>query len=163
MVFVPAVDLSCAKTAAVARLTTKNTAATRHLILDCTGANCVSSCSGRHRGLRHSVFRQSPHPKTHTDRTPRTVPRQTFLQCSPLAMAEAGRANQAHAVIPRERGGLRSKRMSSRQELVANASQSIEVVAWIGATALQLLATRISRRSRNSGRRRHAPTANSSP
>src|ERR1700679_390065 len=74
------------------------------------------------------------------------MPRQAFLQSSPLPTGEARRAYQAHAVIPCQRGGPRSKRMSSRQELVADASQRIEVVAWIRASTLQLLAARIGRR-----------------
>src|ERR1700683_4040544 len=40
------VDLSCARTAAVVRVTTKNKAAARHGILDCTRIGCVSSCKG---------------------------------------------------------------------------------------------------------------------
>src|SRR5271163_2597146 len=74
------------------------------------------------------------------------MPRQAFLQSSPLPSGEAMRAYQAHAVIPCQRGGPRFKRMSSHQKLIANASQRIEVVARIRAITLQLLAARISGR-----------------
>src|SRR5277367_1179282 len=74
------------------------------------------------------------------------MPRQAFLQSSPLPTGEAGRAYYAHAVIPCQRGGPRLKRMRSRQELIANARQRVEVIARIRATTLQLLAAGISGR-----------------
>src|ERR1700691_5749431 len=74
------------------------------------------------------------------------MPTQAFLQSPPLPPGEARRAYQAHPVIPCQRGGPRFKRMSSRQELVADASQRIEIVARIRESTLQLLAARISRR-----------------
>src|ERR1700691_72694 len=73
------------------------------------------------------------------------MPRQAFLQSSPLPISEAWRAYQAHAVISCQRGGPRTKRMSARQELVADASQRIQIVARIRASTLQLLAARIRR------------------
>src|SRR5580704_6584099 len=74
------------------------------------------------------------------------MPRQAFLQSSPLPTGEAGRAYHAHAVIPCYRRGPRLKRMRSCQQLITNAGQRIQVVARIRATTLQLLAACISGR-----------------
>src|SRR5580698_9994126 len=72
------------------------------------------------------------------------MPRQSLLKRSPLPSGQSMRAHHADAVVPRHVGGPRFERMSSRQELIADASQRIEIVPRIRETALQLFATGVS-------------------